>query len=222
MTLEAGLPLFLLVLTDIRLPPRLNFGAVLTPNEPNSPAGVLTAVVFGVSSETELSLVEAIDATEDALLAAIRRLLNLLVALGGIWVMETLCRTRREVGCADRVDLTADSSEDALSERSSTSTSDEFSTNVRDVAFLSSELRGLPVIGVAAARITQKSANMITTVHRKAKSVMRQVALALQDSAASVLAFACFKARGMMVYVRESSKVNTMDSEACLKLEEGG
>lgn len=65
--------------------------------------------------------------------------------------METLCKTRRKVDCADRVDLTADSSEDALSERSLTSTSEELGTNFRDVAFLSSGLGGLPVPGVAAA-----------------------------------------------------------------------
>jgi hypothetical protein len=111
------------VLAATEAPPSENAGPRLRENEPNSPAGVLTAVVFGVSYETELSLVDADEAAEEALLAATWRLL---MAFGAIGETTTLWRIRRELDLVDFGGFEMES-ETMLSSRSS-SFSEELAT----------------------------------------------------------------------------------------------
>ena len=135
---EAGLPRFRFVLASIEVPPRVNFGPLLTANEPNSPAGVFAAVVFGVSCATEFALVEAAEGADDSLLPAMRRLLAVFGAILGTITPE---KTRFELDRAALNDALVDGAEDALSERSS-STSEELGTNLRDVTVFNSLLLG--------------------------------------------------------------------------------
>lgn len=120
----------------------------MTANEPKSPAGVLTAVVFGVSYATELSLVVAIDTEEDVLLAPTWRLFADFGAIDGTVMLS---KTRRELDRVALDDLVVVGFEDVLSERSSLSTSEELSTKLRDIAFLRSLLLGLRPSGVVVA-----------------------------------------------------------------------
>jgi anti-sigma factor RsiW len=128
-------------------------GLVFAPNEPNSPAGVLPAVVIGVSYETEFPRVDASDIPEDELLAATRRLLAGLSAIGET---TTLCNTRREFDRVSFAGVFATLVEIALSEISSRS--EELATEVRVVAVLSSLLLGLRASRVIVAISHTKSA----------------------------------------------------------------
>ncbi len=113
------------VLATTEAPPSENAGPRLRENEPDSPAGVLTAVVFGVSYETELSRVDADEAAEEALLAAARRLL---AAFGAIPETATPWRIRRELDLVDFGGFEMES-DTMLSERS-ISFSEELATKL--------------------------------------------------------------------------------------------
>ena len=126
----------------------MNFGPLPAPNEPNSPAGVFIAVVFGVSYGSELSLVDTPDAAEDTLLPPLMESFAVFEFLEGIEEIVTLSKTRREFDRVRVVGLTADTSDDLVSDRSSTS--EEFSTKLRVETFLSNRLLGLRELGGVA------------------------------------------------------------------------